>query len=154
MKLLLPVCTLFAVLQLTTSASIRGVPPSLHRVYDASSDAFKCLDGSKSLPWSRINDDYCDCVDGSDEPGKRELNFLVRQLAARTLTFDCRLHARPKTVFAGTSACSNGRFYCRNRGHQPLIINASFVDDGICGMLLVQCCCLTFTVTDAMQPCL
>ena len=94
MELLLPVCTLLAVLQLTTSASIRGVPPSLHSVYDASSDAFKCLDGSKSLPWSRINDNYCDCVDGSDEPGKREHNFLVRQLAARTLTFDCRLHAR------------------------------------------------------------
>lgn len=35
----------------------------------------------------------------------------------------------------GTSACSNGRFYCRNKGHQPLLLNASFVDDGIC-----DCC--------------
>ena len=34
---------------------------------------------------------------------------------------------------AGTSACPAGTFYCRNRGHQPLVLTSSFVDDGICG---------------------
>ncbi|GAB5357355.1 hypothetical protein AAMO2058_000367500 [Amorphochlora amoebiformis] len=42
-----------------------GVP-----VYSA--DPFTCADGSRSIPNSkansRVNDDYCDCADGSDEP--------------------------------------------------------------------------------------
>lgn len=35
--------------------------------------------------------------------------------------------------FAGTSACPNGKFYCRNAGHAPLSIFSSKVNDGICG---------------------
>ncbi|VDD82247.1 unnamed protein product [Mesocestoides corti] len=27
------------------------------------------MDKSATIPWSKVNDDYCDCVDGSDEPG-------------------------------------------------------------------------------------
>ena len=30
---------------------------------------FTCLDSSHSIPWPNVNDDYCDCDDGSDEPG-------------------------------------------------------------------------------------
>ncbi|ORX59549.1 hypothetical protein DM01DRAFT_1282469 [Hesseltinella vesiculosa] len=28
-----------------------------------------CLDQSRTIAWSAVNDDYCDCPDGSDEPG-------------------------------------------------------------------------------------
>lgn len=29
----------------------------------------KCKDGSKAFNRGRLNDNYCDCVDGTDEPG-------------------------------------------------------------------------------------
>lgn len=46
----------------------RGVPLSKRQFYEEGKP-FTCLDGSRSIPFDRLNDDYCDCQDGSDEPG-------------------------------------------------------------------------------------
>ncbi|KAF6762433.1 glucosidase II beta subunit-like-domain-containing protein [Ephemerocybe angulata] len=47
-----------------------GVHPSALAKYTPSkSNTWKCLDGSKEISWNAVNDDYCDCPDGSDEPG-------------------------------------------------------------------------------------
>jgi len=46
----------------------RGVPPDMANFYDPNS-SFHCLDGSGEIPFDHVNDDYCDCKDGSDEPG-------------------------------------------------------------------------------------
>lgn len=46
----------------------RGVAISRAPLYDPEKD-FKCFDGSRTLPFSMVNDDYCDCPDASDEPG-------------------------------------------------------------------------------------
>ncbi|KAJ2270651.1 hypothetical protein EV176_004239, partial [Coemansia sp. RSA 451] len=49
---------------------LRGLDPRLASRYEPSSDnMFACLDGSQRIPFGRVNDDYCDCADGSDEPG-------------------------------------------------------------------------------------
>uniref|UniRef100_A0A8D0G6G0 PRKCSH beta subunit of glucosidase II n=1 Tax=Sphenodon punctatus TaxID=8508 RepID=A0A8D0G6G0_SPHPU len=39
-----------------------------HHFYEESKP-FTCLDGSATISFDQVNDDYCDCKDGSDEPG-------------------------------------------------------------------------------------
>lgn len=46
----------------------RGVPLSKRQFYEEGKP-FTCLDNSRTIPFDRVNDDYCDCQDGSDEPG-------------------------------------------------------------------------------------
>jgi protein kinase C substrate 80K-H len=69
---------LFSLLPVPTFANIAktyGVAPTLAPRYSPlSSDSWKCLDGSKEIPWLSVNDDYCDCPDGSDEPGLDTIN--------------------------------------------------------------------------------
>nr|BAN21351.1 glucosidase ii beta subunit [Riptortus pedestris] len=80
----------------------RGIPLQRASIYNPFKD-FMCLDGSSTIPFSYVNDDFCDCTDGTDEPG--------------------------------TSACSNGLFFCTNKGHISRFIPSSFVNDGFC-----DCC--------------
>ncbi|XP_044758086.1 glucosidase 2 subunit beta [Coccinella septempunctata] len=46
----------------------RGVSLSRAPLYNPKND-FTCFDRSKTIPFSQVNDDYCDCPDASDEPG-------------------------------------------------------------------------------------
>ncbi|XP_074279897.1 glucosidase 2 subunit beta [Silene latifolia] len=85
------------------SNPLLGISPEDENYFKGESSLIKCKDGSKKINRSQLNDDFCDCFDGSDEPG--------------------------------TSACPNGRFYCRNAGHMPLVLFSSRVNDGIC-----DCC--------------
>eukprot|EP00004_Rigifila_ramosa_P028346 TRINITY_DN958_c0_g2_i4.p1 TRINITY_DN958_c0_g2~~TRINITY_DN958_c0_g2_i4.p1 ORF type:complete len:495 (-),score=136.00 TRINITY_DN958_c0_g2_i4:14-1498(-) len=63
---------MIALLLLAAAASgLRGVPDSQRAAFLAAQKAevFRCTDGSRAFSFSRVNDDFCDCADGSDEPG-------------------------------------------------------------------------------------
>eukprot|EP00727_Mastigamoeba_balamuthi_P011414 m51a1_g6896 putative glucosidase 2 subunit beta isoform 2 precursor (487) ;mRNA; f:17219-19825 len=49
------------------SSAPRGVAPADTARYAAAT--FSCDQGSTTIDRARVNDDYCDCHDGSDEPG-------------------------------------------------------------------------------------
>lgn len=46
----------------------RGVSLTRSNLYPPG-DKFTCIDGRRVLKFDQINDDFCDCEDGSDEPG-------------------------------------------------------------------------------------
>ena len=62
-------CVLLATVGAGASQETRGVPLSLFSRYDSASLPNFTCDGKLELDWSQVNDDYCDCADGSDEPG-------------------------------------------------------------------------------------
>ncbi|KAL9893665.1 glucosidase 2 subunit beta [Glossina fuscipes] len=71
---------------------------------------FRCLDGSKEIPFQYVNDDFCDCLgDGSDEPSTN---------ACKNGRFYCKYQKRHIT----------------GRG-RDIFIFSSRINDGIC-----DCC--------------
>lgn len=61
------------------ASDLRGLPLKLAGSYQDTSK-FTCRDGSKVISRAEVNDDFCDCYDGSDEPGTS---------ACLTATFYC-----------------------------------------------------------------
>ncbi|TDH73012.1 hypothetical protein CCR75_003727 [Bremia lactucae] len=92
-----------AVLSSPSPVPIRGVAPIDQSTY--LSAGLSCIVGGKvtNLPISRVNDEYCDCEDGRDEPGTAACSHLT-------------------TAF----------FYCKNSGFLSEKIPTSRIHDGIC----------------------
>jgi protein kinase C substrate 80K-H len=114
-----------------------GAHPSLLSKYRPTGKTWTCLDGTKTISWTAVNDDYCDCPDGSDEPGAHfsPLDFLGV------------LQASP-----GTSACPNNTFYCVNVGHLGAKIPSSRVNDGLCGWCFSSPCGSFCLLTHFVEP--
>lgn len=112
------------------AASYKGIAPDQLSLFqttvpNSSPAKWKCLNSSQQIPHSAVNDNYCDCIDGSDEPGK----------------MSCKPSLRVSLLNAasnpGTGACAKGQFWCANEGHIGAYIRASRVNDGLCEP---ECC--------------
>mmetsp|Transcript_74309 Transcript_74309/g.205089 ORF Transcript_74309/g.205089 Transcript_74309/m.205089 type:complete len:422 (+) Transcript_74309:57-1322(+) len=71
-------------LEVQTSGLIRGASPgAVQRRYaeQRASGRFACFDGSRTFPSFEgvVNDDFCDCADGSDEPGTSACSGIAAQ---------------------------------------------------------------------------
>lgn len=91
------------------SDKVIGVSPERQALYEPKIDGsgrktWACIsDPSIVLSYDQINDDYCDCPDGSDEPGTNACPFNRDVM-----------------------------FYCENKGHIPHYIENFKLNDGRC----------------------
>ncbi|KAJ4376487.1 hypothetical protein N0V83_001771 [Neocucurbitaria cava] len=93
-------------------------------------ETFACISNpSIKIPVARVNDDYCDCPDGSDEPGTSACSYLSPLSPSQPSGF--------KAGDLNTTPALPG-FYCKNKGHQPSYIPFTNVNDGVCDYEL--CC--------------
>ncbi|TKA43911.1 hypothetical protein B0A54_05672 [Friedmanniomyces endolithicus] len=100
------------------------------QVFYKDDSTFSCISTpSITLPLSRLNDDYCDCPDGSDEPGTSACSHLS----------PLSLHTPVDHSSTGSNiSLSLPGFYCKNKGHVPTYVPFTNVNDGICDYTL--CC--------------
>ncbi|KAF1953571.1 hypothetical protein CC80DRAFT_595768 [Byssothecium circinans] len=103
----------------------RGVGPDFAKYYKDPA-SFACITNPEvKLDISRLNDDYCDCPDGSDEPG-----------TSACASISPLSPAQPSSH--GSASPSLPGFYCKNKGHIPSYVPFTAVNDGVCDYEL--CC--------------
>lgn len=59
------------------------------------SNIIRCKDGSKSFHRDRLNDNFCDCLDGTDEPG----TLFFFNLILESIELRCDLKFLPRSDF-------------------------------------------------------
>ncbi|KAI1333517.1 glucosidase II beta subunit-like protein-domain-containing protein [Xylariaceae sp. FL0016] len=116
---------------IVTAASLpRGVGPEFVKFYELK-DKFACIGHPAiTISASQVNDNTCDCPDGSDEPGTAACALLDHLSPVQPL---------PASL-SGSTNTSNALpgFWCANKGHIGAYVPFMYVNDGVCDYEL--CC--------------
>ncbi|CAI4213391.1 unnamed protein product [Parascedosporium putredinis] len=129
---------LVPVLAVSTFASLgaaggnvpRGVGPQFVKHY-GSKDSFTCITNpSIKIDASKVNDNSCDCPDGSDEPGTAACAKLDSLSPPQPLPGSTTGSTNTTNALPG--------FWCENKGHIGGYIPFTYVNDGVCDYDL--CC--------------
>ncbi|KAJ5716824.1 Glucosidase 2 subunit beta [Penicillium malachiteum] len=108
----------------------RGVAPEFAKFYQ-DTESFTCISNpAVKITFSAVNDDFCDCPDGSDEPGTAACSHLSQNSPLTVAD-------RPGHSDIDLTLSLPG-FYCKNKGHKPSFVPFQRVNDGICDYEL--CC--------------
>lgn len=103
--------------------------PTVAKFYK-DAEKFTCISSpGVTLSLSQLNDDYCDCPDGSDEPGTAACSYLSPVSPH---------HASDANAIDINTTLALPGFYCKNKGHIPGYIPFTNVNDGLCDY--EQCC--------------
>jgi protein kinase C substrate 80K-H len=119
-----------AVIALLEIRLTSDVSPTVVKFYEAK-DTFSCIGHpSITLKASQVNDNSCDCPDGSDEPGTAACAFLDPLSPEQPLPASLTGTTNTTNVLPG--------FWCSNEGHIGRYIPFMYVNDGACDYDL--CC--------------
>jgi protein kinase C substrate 80K-H len=101
------------------------------KFYDSSGGTFQCI-GHPSivLKFSQVNDNSCDCPDGSDEPGTSHCAHLSTVSPIQPVPGSVTGNSNTTPALPG--------FWCPNEGHIGAYVPFRAVNDGVCDYEL--CC--------------
>ncbi|GAB0136781.1 hypothetical protein EsDP_00005072 [Epichloe bromicola] len=102
----------------------RGVGPEYVSHYQGTTE-FTCIsDPSRKLSFDRVNDNTCDCPDGSDEPGTAACAWIDSRSPDQPLPGSGASSSHAKLALPG--------FWCENKGHIGSYVPFLYVNDGMC----------------------
>lgn len=102
----------------------RGVGPEFVKFYETP-HTFACIGHPTIIiKPNQINDNSCDCPDGSDEPGTAACAHINTLSPAQPLPDSLTGSTNTTNVLPG--------FWCENKGHVGSYVPFAFVNDGVC----------------------